>query len=106
MKKIILKFAVAGSAVITCVGSFAFAPKHFGNQIFAQRTGTTFSYSTSKPSGPGIGCKADATQTSCTITSTATVGFFTANFTNTFPAPSTVSGTPAVTYLDGGKIYK
>ena len=106
MKQLFLKFAVAGSAIMTFAGSYAFTPRPFLNVIYAIRTGaSSFSYTTVKPV-PSKSCATDPANVACTISSTATVNFFNTNNSGTFPTASSTPGAPEVIFVHAGSIYK
>lgn len=73
------------------------------NTVYAaEDSGPRYVYSNTAPRG--LICQ--PLGPACTITSTATAGYFNTNNANTFPPESNTPGAPIVHYHNVGKIYQ
>lgn len=89
-------------------GAFALSKRHRSLQyvIFAQKSGSTFTYSSSEPAFPYTCTSNDFTV--CVFESSQDYTYFNLFYHNTFPSESPGgAGAPAVTYYPpGNSIYK
>jgi len=92
--------------VLTSLSSFIKRQNFFNNLIYCVKTGpSSYLYTMTNPF-PFYACLNDVTFVACTLSTTATVGYFNLNNTTVFPTQSSIPGAPKVTFLHAGKIYK